>query len=191
MNSKGLFGLIFLGVFLFGCAGDVRDTLGMRRDAPDEFKVVSNAPLSVPPDFSLRPPLPGAKRPQQVDIDSQARSVLIDKNLEKEKPEVFSGASSGESTFLKRANVETADPDIKSILLEQERQQVFKEENDGVFDKVISYTKGEKEDEEPVVDAVKERERITEKQSSDAPINEGEIPVVEPKERGLLGRLFN
>ena len=32
---------------------------------PDEFAVESRAPLTVPPDFDLRPPEPGAPRPQE------------------------------------------------------------------------------------------------------------------------------
>ncbi|WP_373487986.1 DUF3035 domain-containing protein, partial [Blastomonas sp.] len=34
------------------------------RDRPDEFAVSRQAPLVIPPDFSLVPPSPGAARPQ-------------------------------------------------------------------------------------------------------------------------------
>ena len=34
----------------------VKDTLGLERTAPDEYRVVSRPPLSVPPDFTMRPP---------------------------------------------------------------------------------------------------------------------------------------
>ena len=37
-----------------------------RRLGPDEFGVVSRAPLSQPPDFALRPPRTGEKRPNEV-----------------------------------------------------------------------------------------------------------------------------
>src|ERR1051326_8023507 len=33
---------------------------------PAEFAVESRAPLTIPPDFELRPPAPGASRPQEV-----------------------------------------------------------------------------------------------------------------------------
>ena len=35
----------------------------MNRERPDEFAVQRQAPLVVPPDFSLTPPVPGAPRP--------------------------------------------------------------------------------------------------------------------------------
>ena len=43
-----------------------------RGNAPNEFNVVTKAPLSVPPDYSLRPPaageaLPGELAPDQLD----------------------------------------------------------------------------------------------------------------------------
>ena len=48
-----------------GCS-DLRAALGMDRAGPDEFAVESRAPLLIPPDFDLRPPQPGAPRPQEV-----------------------------------------------------------------------------------------------------------------------------
>ncbi len=43
-----------MGVVLSGCDG-VRKTLGLERDPPDEFAVVSRAPISLPPDFNTLP----------------------------------------------------------------------------------------------------------------------------------------
>jgi len=44
---------------------------------PDEFRVVTKAPLVVPPDFSLRPPAPGKPRPQELQPESAARTALL------------------------------------------------------------------------------------------------------------------
>ncbi|GAB4144553.1 MAG: hypothetical protein Tsb0016_14110 [Sphingomonadales bacterium] len=57
---------------LSGC-GVLRETFGAEKHSPDEFAVVRNVPLVVPPDFELRPPRPGEKRPQE--MDSQARAI--------------------------------------------------------------------------------------------------------------------
>ncbi|RYE94373.1 MAG: DUF3035 domain-containing protein [Oxalobacteraceae bacterium] len=58
-----LAGVLGLGA----CSGDeLTRTFGLTRDAPDEFQVTTRAPLSMPPDFSLRPPRPGASRPQEL-----------------------------------------------------------------------------------------------------------------------------
>ena len=44
---------------------DLKSTFGLNKRAPDEFAVPTRAPLSLPPDYSLRPPEPGAPRPNQ------------------------------------------------------------------------------------------------------------------------------
>jgi len=48
-----------------------------RRSGPDEFGVVSRAPLSQPPDYSLRPPRAGAKRPNEVTPREDAQKKLL------------------------------------------------------------------------------------------------------------------
>ena len=52
---------------------EVRRTLGYEKQPPDEFQVVQRAPLSLPPDYKLRPPTPGAVRPQERDPRDPAR----------------------------------------------------------------------------------------------------------------------
>ena len=44
---------------------------------PDEFAVARQAPLVIPPDFSLVPPKPGAPRPQEADSSTQALQALF------------------------------------------------------------------------------------------------------------------
>ena len=54
--------IVFVAACGFGlaaCSGDeLTRTFGLTRDAPDEFQVTTRAPLSMPPDFTLRPPRP-------------------------------------------------------------------------------------------------------------------------------------
>ena len=65
--------LIVLGAALSGCGSS-----GLfNRDRPDEFAVSRQAPLVIPPDFSLAPPNPGAPRPQDNDASSQALDALF------------------------------------------------------------------------------------------------------------------
>lgn len=47
------------------------------RDRPDEFAVQRQAPLVVPPDFSLTPPAPGAPRPAEGTASEQALEALF------------------------------------------------------------------------------------------------------------------
>ena len=47
------------------------------RGAPDEFAISRQAPLVVPPDYSLEPPKPGAPRPIGQDSQTQAVEALF------------------------------------------------------------------------------------------------------------------
>lgn len=65
-----------LGLALAACGG-VKDDLGLSKEAPDEFAVVRNAPLSLPPDFNLRPPKPGEVGDGRLEQRDQARALLV------------------------------------------------------------------------------------------------------------------
>ena len=58
---------------LAGCGG----RRGLGRSGPDEFAVARNAPLVVPPDFSLAPPKPGQARVQEGDSSRQALDAMF------------------------------------------------------------------------------------------------------------------
>jgi Protein of unknown function (DUF3035) len=58
-----------------GCT-DFKKTMGLEPTLPDEFAVESRAPLTLPPDFELRPPAPGAPRPQEKAANQQAKQVI-------------------------------------------------------------------------------------------------------------------
>ena len=61
-----------LALVLTGCSS-LNSILGGEKTPPDEFRVVSRAPLSLPPDYGLTAPQPGAQRPQETDIRQTAR----------------------------------------------------------------------------------------------------------------------
>src|ERR1700686_4175439 len=69
-------------LLLAGCGDSTLSrTFGLVRDTPDEFTVVTRAPLSMPPDFALRPPQPGAPRPQELSDRAQAESALVPESV--------------------------------------------------------------------------------------------------------------
>ena len=57
-----------------GC-GSSRGLVG--GGGPDALAVGRAAPLVIPPDFALRPPAPGAARPQEADSSTQALQALF------------------------------------------------------------------------------------------------------------------
>jgi hypothetical protein len=73
--TASLVGACLSLLVLSGCGG-MRAVLGMDQAGPDEFAVESRAPLLIPPDFNLRPPQPGAARPNEVTAAERARRVV-------------------------------------------------------------------------------------------------------------------
>jgi hypothetical protein len=67
---------LLAGLGLAGCQS-TQQALGMTKVTPDEFRVVTKAPLVVPPDYALRPPAPGKPRPQELQPESAARLALL------------------------------------------------------------------------------------------------------------------
>src|SRR5690349_24547420 len=74
-RAASLVGICLSLLVLSGCGG-MRTLLGMDQGGPDEFAVESRAPLLIPPDFNLRPPQPGASRPNEVTAAERARRVI-------------------------------------------------------------------------------------------------------------------
>ncbi len=64
-----------LSALLSGCGG-LRQAVGLDQVGPDEFAVESRAPLTIPPEFDLRPPQPGAPRPQEVTAAEKAEKLI-------------------------------------------------------------------------------------------------------------------
>lgn len=63
-------------LLLAGCS-DSGNIFGFKRGGPDEFTVVRNPPLSVPPDATLRPPVQGEASASRDLSSSEARTSLL------------------------------------------------------------------------------------------------------------------
>lgn len=67
---------------LAGCSSsDLTRTFGLNRESPDEFQVTTRAPLSMPPNYTLRPPRPGEARPQELSERQAAEAVLAPQSV--------------------------------------------------------------------------------------------------------------
>jgi Protein of unknown function (DUF3035) len=60
---------------LSGCSG-LKQAIGLQPTMPNEFAVENNPPLTIPPDFDLRPPEPGVPRPQEQSMTKQAQQII-------------------------------------------------------------------------------------------------------------------
>jgi hypothetical protein len=112
-----------------GCAS-VNRAVGSARTAPDEFRVVTQAPLTLPPDYSLRPPRPGETRPEELQPSQDARAALFGQ-------EIAQGASQGERTLVANAGAEAVDPNIRDTI-DYESQGIVRR-NQGFVDRVLAF----------------------------------------------------
>lgn len=80
IDRVALFGAAAL--ILAGC-GESGSIFGLDRNGPDEFTVVRNPPLSVPPQATLRPPQEGEARSNRNNASEQARGSLIASGVDK------------------------------------------------------------------------------------------------------------
>jgi hypothetical protein len=185
---------------LSGCTGsNVRETLGITRKAPDEFRVVSRPPLTVPPQFSLRPPSIDEESPNQLATSAQAKELLMgsaENNAlapasgKKANSQVASTgittASKADAQFLERAGAPQANPNIRRELTEEKITKQHQQEEESWWDKISMFP----ESKDPTVNANKESERIQANEESGKPVTDGETPVVKSKDRGILGRIL-
>jgi hypothetical protein len=153
-------------VLLSGCGGDGAASrfFGLTRDAPDEFTVTTQPPLSIPPDFNLRPPQPGAPRPQTLS-DASA------------------GMSPGQAALLQAAGP-AAPGDIRQQIATDNRQAA----QPGFVDKLMFW----RSDNTPAgvaVDPAKEQERIRANQALGRPADTGDTPIIQ-RNKSLWNSLF-
>ena len=91
----------------------IRESAGIGKDTPDEFAVVTKAPLVIPPDFNLHPPAPGAAAANQVEPTQAAQSALFSADPATVAASLPANMSNGERFLLANARVQDADPTIR------------------------------------------------------------------------------
>ncbi|WP_293900501.1 DUF3035 domain-containing protein [Phenylobacterium sp.] len=143
---------------LAGCQSTSK-ALGMSKVTPDEFRVVTKAPLVVPPDYSLRPPAPGEPRPQELQPESAARNALLGQREAEQR-------SDGEKMLVAKAGAEKADPLVRYVVDDEFGDVAHKEAS--FADKVMFWKKDDAstaatsalDGSSSPIDAAAEKERI-------------------------------
>lgn len=169
---------------LSGC-GDARKALGFEKAPPDEFRIVSRAPLSLPPDYALRPPQPGASRPQEQSSQNQARQALLG-NTAAPRPAAPPGASAGEAALLAKVGTPRTDPRIRELV--DRESTALAEADRSFFDRLVFWQKQA----EPgvVVDPQREAQRLRENQALGRPVTDGDTPTIRRRKKGALEGIF-
>jgi len=104
--------LLLAGAALMGCQS-IREATGVAKLPPDEFTVLTKAPLIIPPDYNLRPPQPGIASRNEVDPGDQARSALFPQNAAAQAAALGTAYSDGEKLLLSKTNALNVDPNIR------------------------------------------------------------------------------
>jgi hypothetical protein len=164
---------------LSGCSG-TREALGLGRTVPDEFAVVSRAPLAMPPDYSLPPPTPGARRPQEETATAMAEAAVFGAGI------AVAPESGAEADLLADAGADSADPNIRQVV---DREAVTLAETDETFIDTLLFWQSPPPP-GTVIDPAAEQRRLAGNAALGLPLNEGEVPTIERKRRAPLEGIF-
>jgi hypothetical protein len=180
--------LIIAGLTLaVSACGGFREQLGLTKQSPDEFRVVSRAPLTLPPDYNLRPPEPGAPRPQVGSSAQQAeRAVFANSQNPAVQQQVAVPRTAGEQALLEAAGASRANPDIRLIVNRETKQ--LNEESDYFVDRLVFWN-----NQVPagtIVDPVAETRRLQENAALGQPPTTGPTPQIERRRKAPLEGLF-
>jgi hypothetical protein len=180
---------------LSGCGGSVRQALGMTKHSPDEFLTVAHAPLTMPPDYSLRPPEPGAPRPQEGTAAQQAQTALYANNSggttlptpgTSSEGGTEAAQSSGEVALLQNAGAQGIDPGIRAQIDNETAAQIERDQT--LIERLVFWRTPEPYG--TVVDPVAESKRLQENQALGKPVTEGETPIITVRRKGVLEGIF-
>lgn len=182
-----------LSLGLAACS-NLSSMLGADKTPPDEFRVVSRAPLSLPPDYGLTAPQPGAARPQETDIRQAARQIVVDRDSgpvrQEQQSAALAGRDPGEATFLRLAGATNADPSIRATV--NRESSVLAEAETGFVDSLMFW----KSPQQPgvLVDPDKEARRLRENAALGRAPTEGETPTIRRRgdgmKEGILSGIF-
>lgn len=185
-GGVALFPILMAALLLGGC-DQAREALGKTKRSPDEFAVYQRAPLSLPPDFNLRPPAPGAAESSSTDAAMAAKQAVFGPEAKPGAPVApMAGASVGIQALLKQTGAMNADPNIRTTV--NRETSILAEEEKSFAERIMFWNK--QGDQGVVVNPEEEMKRIQDNQALGRPITDGETPTIDRKKKGLLEGLF-
>mgnify|MGYP000678136273 CR=1 FL=1 len=97
--------IALLGFAVTGCVSASK-SLGLTKSAPNEFNILTKAPLVVPPEYNLRPPQLGTSNAENNYSQKSARDALIG-DIDAAEP------TRGEVVLMSKAGVGRANQEIR------------------------------------------------------------------------------
>lgn len=175
MTSRWLLVLPLLATVLpLTACSEVKDQLGLTRRTPDEFAVISRAPLEIPPELNgqLPVPQPGMQRPQEISPGDAAQAALLS-----ERVPTSDTQSSAENTLLQKAGASQATPDIRSIV-NRESVENTKDQRP-VVKRILSIVDSKDAGPAAVLDAPGEMQRLKTNKQTGQPVTQGDTPTLD------------
>ena len=198
---------------LLGGCTSVRQSLGLVHNPPNEFDVVSQPPLSMPPTYDLVTPNPGAPRPQQASTTTQAQSTVFGVQApaqagvqipagDNSGPTVAAaplvpvtsgggsvpaGGGNATASFLNLAGANQAMPGIRAKFNEEAVANAAGAES--WLDSVLFWRRPQQPG--TVVDAAAEARRLQQNAALGKPLTTGDTPIIERRKQAPLQGIFN
>ena len=171
--KKILFTVLFCSLFLMSCS-KVRESAGVNRKNMDEFAVIENPPLIIPPDFNLLPP-----------------DQLEDKNLENEESELAKEILFGLEDDNETNNLEIST--MENILNQSKAEGIdnsIRDEIDEQFASEKKSTSKSWDNEMEILDSIAESERLRNELLNEELKSNQEIPTVKVKDKSKKKKRF-
>ena len=165
--------ILFSSLFIVSCS-KVRESAGVNRKSMDEFAVIENPPLIIPPDFNLLPP-----------------DQLEEKNLENEESELAKEILFGLEDDTKINNLELST--MENILSQTKAEEIdnsIREEIDEQFASEKKSTSKSWDNEMEILDSIAESERLRNELLNDELKSNEEIPTVKVKDKSKKKKRF-
>ncbi|PWC34475.1 hypothetical protein TSO352_18695 [Azospirillum sp. TSO35-2] len=182
-----MLGLALAALALAGCS-DVRRSIGLDRQSPDEFSVVSRAPLTLPPSLQNLPkPRPGASRPQDSTPTQVAAGAVFGGSARNGSRNAAAGSTAGEKSLIAQAGARDGiDPNIRAKV-DQETTQLVIADKSWIDSLLFWQTQAPPGS---VVDPAKEQERLRQAQAQGKPLDGASAVTIERKRKAPLEGLF-
>jgi hypothetical protein len=199
MTARIVRGVALAGALSALCAcGALENIGGGKKVSPDEFRIVAQQPLAMPPNADLRPPRPGAPRPTEQTPTAEARTIVTSSGggtgaapaagKGRGKPGTTAGGTSaGETALLAKAGQSgpAVDPEVRQKV--NRESKIIADSNRSLIDSLIFW-----QDKPPpgvLIDPAKEQQRLREAQATGTQ-PAGNTPTIERRKRGVLEGIF-
>jgi hypothetical protein len=198
MKKPVWIGVVLLGALSLAGCESMMTALGKTKSAPDEFAVYTRAPLSIPPDYALRPPSPGSVRPQAIETKIQAEQAVLGRATKTGRQPVVK-TTLGLRTLLKNAGAFDVDPNIRAIV--NQETLGMSQESDSITDTLVFWDAA-KRNYGQIIDPAEESRRLKRRSAgleegtpAPAPAKQSNAPSIgrtlpQKKEESFLDKIF-